>query len=339
MTVQHSLATGSELHVDLRVKAPVRVATTAALSLAAPGATIDGVTLASGDRVLFKNQSSTSENGIRVWNGAAALATRATDCDSAVDFASGFLVYVSEGSSNGAKYFHLTTTGTIAVDSTGIAFATTGTGSSGATGATGPQGQTGPAGPSLARPYALIQDRQTQGTNGGTFTSGAVRTRTLNTVSSDTSALVLSLSSNQFTLAAGKYRYHITAPAHAVNSHQARLQNITNSTTVDVSQSMMSNATNPSTTVAEFSGVFEIQQQSVFEVQHQCQTTGTTTGFGVAANFFTNGEVYTSVELWFEDGPRPMGRQTFDLPQRFFARPRFEPLYTVQARSKTTLPT
>lgn len=336
---QHSTATGSELHVDLRVKAPCRVATTANLGLSLPGSAIDGITLNPGDRVLFKNQSNSAENGIRVFNGAAALATRATDCDSTVDFSLGFLVEVLEGSTNGSKYFHLTNTGTVIVDTTAVTFATTGTGGTGPQGAPGVVGAQGPTAVGLARPYILLQDRKSQGTDGGTFTSGAVRTRTLNTVSIDTSALLVSLntSTSQFTLPGGKWRYHITAPAHGVDKHQARLQNITDSVTVDVSQSMVSNATNPSTTVAEFSGIFRIPGPKTFEVQHQCQTTGTTTGFGAAANFFTAGEVYTSVELWFEDDVAPMGKQWFDLPPRRPARGTMD-LYTIAGRAKTTLP-
>jgi propanediol utilization protein len=60
----HSQATGTELHEDKRVKQPVRVASTAALSIASPGSSIDGVTLVAGDRVLLKNQASAFENGL-----------------------------------------------------------------------------------------------------------------------------------------------------------------------------------------------------------------------------------------------------------------------------------
>lgn len=56
-------------------KQEVRAASTANLSITAPGATIDGVAMVSGDRVLLKNQSTPSENGIYVWNGAAVAAS------------------------------------------------------------------------------------------------------------------------------------------------------------------------------------------------------------------------------------------------------------------------
>jgi hypothetical protein len=56
-----------------------RVATQANLDLSNPGATIDGITMASQDRVLVRAQSTASENGIYVWNGSAVALTRSLD--------------------------------------------------------------------------------------------------------------------------------------------------------------------------------------------------------------------------------------------------------------------
>ena len=64
-------------------KQPVRVATTANGTLAtafANGQTIDGVTLATGDRILIKDQSTGADNGIYTVNSSGAP-TRATDAD------------------------------------------------------------------------------------------------------------------------------------------------------------------------------------------------------------------------------------------------------------------
>ncbi len=55
----------------------VRVSTQSNISLATPGATIDGITMATSDRVLVRAQSTASENGIYIWNGASTLMTRA----------------------------------------------------------------------------------------------------------------------------------------------------------------------------------------------------------------------------------------------------------------------
>lgn len=60
-------------------KDDVVVGTQGNLSLTAPGSTIDGVTMAVGDRVLVRQQTTASENGIYVWNGAAVAMGRSSD--------------------------------------------------------------------------------------------------------------------------------------------------------------------------------------------------------------------------------------------------------------------
>ena len=78
-------------------KNSVHVATTTNLNLSSPGGTIDGVTMVSGDRVLVKDQTTASQNGIYVWNGAASAMTRATDADSVTKLNGGAFVFVEEG--------------------------------------------------------------------------------------------------------------------------------------------------------------------------------------------------------------------------------------------------
>ena len=112
----------------LDVKQSVRVASTADVTLSGPGATIDGVTMSSGDRVLLKNQSAAAENGIYLWTGAASAMTRATDMDGAAEFVGAFF-FVEEGTVNSDQGFVCSTDGTIVVDTTSIAFTQfTGTG-------------------------------------------------------------------------------------------------------------------------------------------------------------------------------------------------------------------
>tara|TARA_R100001443_G_scaffold39039_1_gene52478 strand:- start:7221 stop:9146 length:1926 start_codon:yes stop_codon:yes gene_type:complete len=109
--------------VGLDFKDSVRVATTANVTVSGPGAAIDGITLSSGDRVLLKNQSTASENGIYVFNGAASALTRATDADSSTEVTSGMFTFVEEGTVNADSGFVLTTDGSITVGSTSLAFA------------------------------------------------------------------------------------------------------------------------------------------------------------------------------------------------------------------------
>ena len=108
--------------VGLDFKDSVRVASTANVTVSGPGAAIDGVTLSSNDRVLLKDQSTASENGIYVFNGAASALTRATDADSSAEVTSGLFVFVEQGTANADNGFVLTTDGSITVGSTSLTF-------------------------------------------------------------------------------------------------------------------------------------------------------------------------------------------------------------------------
>ena len=83
----------------LNQKDNVRVASTANINLASPGATIDGITMVSGNRVLAKDQTTQSENGIYVWNGSAAAMTRALDSNQNSELISA-ITTVDEGTTN-----------------------------------------------------------------------------------------------------------------------------------------------------------------------------------------------------------------------------------------------
>lgn len=103
-------------------KPSVRAASTANLTIATPGSTIDGVTLSSGDRVLLKDQSTGAQNGIYVWSGASSPLVRANDADSDAEVTAGLAVFVSEGTSNGDKAFVLTTNDPITLGTTALVF-------------------------------------------------------------------------------------------------------------------------------------------------------------------------------------------------------------------------
>ncbi len=95
----------------LDIKDSVRVATTAAGTLSsafANGQTVDGVSLATGDRILIKDQTDATENGVYTVNASGAP-TRATDFDSSADVTAGAFVFVAEGTANADSGFVLTT--------------------------------------------------------------------------------------------------------------------------------------------------------------------------------------------------------------------------------------
>jgi len=81
----------------------VRVASVANVTIASPGAAVDGITLAGGDRVLLKNQTSQIENGIYVWNGAATPMTRTAGADTFDELESA-TVTADEGTNAGTSW-------------------------------------------------------------------------------------------------------------------------------------------------------------------------------------------------------------------------------------------
>lgn len=141
----------------------------------------------------------------------------------------------------------------------------------------------------------IVRDQKTSATSGGTFTSGSWQTRTLNTtiVNNISGA---SIGSNQITLPAGTYLIRASAPAHRVNAHQTRLQDITNGATLlNGSSEYTEQAGAIVVTRSQIDGTFTLSGTSALQIQHQCQTTRSTDGFGLACSFTT--EIYTAVEI------------------------------------------
>jgi hypothetical protein len=91
------------------IKDPVRVASQVNVNLAAPGTTLDGVTMVNGDRFLAPNQTTSTQNGIYVFNGSAAAATRAPDSDVTGEVLDGTMVAIAEGTDAGKTRIQTTT--------------------------------------------------------------------------------------------------------------------------------------------------------------------------------------------------------------------------------------
>jgi hypothetical protein len=110
--------------VGIDWKASVRAATTAAVTLATAlenGDTLDGVTLATGNRVLVKNQADATENGIYVV-AASGAPTRSSDADTAAEITASFAVFVEEGTVNADSGWTLTNNGAVTVGTTELEF-------------------------------------------------------------------------------------------------------------------------------------------------------------------------------------------------------------------------
>lgn len=110
-------------------KQPCRVATSANITISTAlnaGDTIDGVTLAAGDRVLVKDQTTGSQNGIYV---VSASPLRAFDMDQDLSTAVpadeilGAAVQVIAGTVNGGTFWRVTNTSAATLGTTAIAWA------------------------------------------------------------------------------------------------------------------------------------------------------------------------------------------------------------------------
>jgi phage-related tail fiber protein len=114
-----AIAVNSQSISDNPWKKPVRAATTANITLSGTQ-TIDGVAVIAGDRVLVKDQTTASQNGIYVC--AAGAWSRATDADGNSEVVTGLSVRVTEGTVNAKKGYFLSTTGAITVGTTALTF-------------------------------------------------------------------------------------------------------------------------------------------------------------------------------------------------------------------------
>jgi hypothetical protein len=108
----------------LDVKASVRAATDGNRELLEMenGEVVDGVTLATGDRVLVKNQTDATANGIYVVQASGAP-VRALDANSNADVTSGMFTFVEQGTVNGNSGWVLTTDNPITLGTTALTFA------------------------------------------------------------------------------------------------------------------------------------------------------------------------------------------------------------------------
>jgi len=104
---------------DVIVKAPVEVATVAAITLSGLQ-TIDGVLLVPGDRVLVKDQAAPATNGI--YTAALGAWSRSLDADTSGEMPSGLVVSVGWGSLHAGSRFLLSSPAPITLGSSALVF-------------------------------------------------------------------------------------------------------------------------------------------------------------------------------------------------------------------------
>jgi hypothetical protein len=142
-----------------------------------------------------------------------------------------------------------------------------------------------------------VRDEKPSGTSGGTFTSGSYQTRTLNTTKTNEISGA-SLASNQITLPAGTYWCEASAMASLVNTHKAKLYNVTDASDILIGTSGYNSQTAAYAYDRSFvTGRFTLAASKVIELRHRCSVTRATDGFGVAVSF-GDVEVYAEAMIW-----------------------------------------
>ena len=148
---------------------------------------------------------------------------------------------------------------------------------------------------------ALLWDQKTAGTDGGTFTSGDWRDRTLNTKNDPQSMVALDSGNVYFSLEAGTYQITWSAPANNVHLQKTQLIYATNSsftspTTIQGSSGFDSSNIDPNSQTRSFGEtILTITEKNYFKIQHRCTTTQDNYGFGGGTGLAA--EIYTQVRI------------------------------------------
>ena len=148
--------------------------------------------------------------------------------------------------------------------------------------------------PSTNQKITIIQDQKANTVSGGTFTTGAWKTRDLNTYQVNQIGIA-ALSSNQFVLPAGTYEFDIACAGTGIDANQCKLYNITDAADALIGNFNYAVALNGPTALCF--GVITITGNKTFEIRHYCETTNATVGFGRAAPFTVAYNVYTTVTI------------------------------------------
>jgi hypothetical protein len=84
-----------------------RAASTGNVNLASPGASLDAIALANGDRILLKNQTAAAQNGIYIWTASGVALTRSSDAATFNDLESA-ITMIDEGTANAGTRWRMT---------------------------------------------------------------------------------------------------------------------------------------------------------------------------------------------------------------------------------------
>ena len=153
--------------------------------------------------------------------------------------------------------------------------------------------------------YAIIADRKSYTTDGGSISANTWTVRDLNTEIADPDSIV-SISSNQFTLGAGTYLIKWRCPGLRIQEFNTALYNVSDSAYTAFGESAYSYNSDGDTSYGEGMARVTISGTKTFDIRMICNTGAGATALGRGAdnmsNFNTAGgqETYTTVQIYKE---------------------------------------
>lgn len=142
----------------------------------------------------------------------------------------------------------------------------------------------------------IAADEKPAKTHGGHSIALAWQRRDLNVVRIN-KIVGASLSSNQITLPAGKYKFHAMCNAWAVRTHKCKLKNITDNQDVAIGcVQYQAPGTGAEQGHSVVMGYIDIANSKVFELQHWT-VSAVTNGLGEASTSSTDLEIYSQIEI------------------------------------------
>lgn len=141
--------------------------------------------------------------------------------------------------------------------------------------------------------FYYCRERKTSGLPGGTFTQGAWQTRAMN--AERTNEIGATTGSSQVILLAGTYVVEASCPAYSVGKHMARLYNISDGSMI--LEGTSETAGDGIQSRSFVSGRFTLSATKTIELQHYCDSTQVSNGFGVG-NGFGAFEYFSELKIW-----------------------------------------
>ena len=146
-----------------------------------------------------------------------------------------------------------------------------------------------------ASPYAHLQQVLPSGTNGGSSAATTWTTCPLNTITADVGSLIGSLTSNQFTLAAGTYTVRAAQALANSTQNKLRIRNITDGVTLTLGMTLYSAAAGAIPPII-LDGEFTLAATKTVALQYYVTAGVATFGLGLSVSSGEN-EVYADVVI------------------------------------------